>query len=172
MSVTSIRSSSLIRGGGGGEGENWELMDAGNAEIKFLPFWTLTFDDLSRPQMTSDGKNSNKFILSLVSAFQKHIVWKKSKNHFSGPFSSTCSMGWNDPHAQKQLQILKPQVMSFPMIYIMLIYEKVDFLSFPVFCTSLHLSSKVLVFWGHVCVCVCVCWMTPIQLWDCYHLNM
>ena len=33
----------------------------------------LTFDDLSRSQMTSDPKNSNRFISSLVSAFQKHI---------------------------------------------------------------------------------------------------
>ena len=36
----------------------------------------------------------------------------------------------NDPQAQKQLQILKAQVMSFPMIYNMSWYEKVDFLSF------------------------------------------
>ena len=39
----------------------------------------MTFNDLSRPQMTSDPKNSNRFICSLVSAFQKHIGWKKSK---------------------------------------------------------------------------------------------
>ena len=36
----------------------------------------------------------------------------------------------NDPQAPKQLQILKAQVMSFPMIYIMSIYEKVDFLMY------------------------------------------
>ena len=48
-----------------------------NSEIKFLLFWTLIFDDLSRSQMTSDRKNSNWFILSLVSAFQKHIIWIK-----------------------------------------------------------------------------------------------
>ena len=42
----------------------------------------MTFNDLSRPQMTSDHKNSNRFISSLVSAFQKHIGWKKSKKSF------------------------------------------------------------------------------------------
>ena len=46
---------------------------------RFCYFSNLTFDDLSRPQMTSDHKNSNRFISSLVSAFQKHIGWKKSK---------------------------------------------------------------------------------------------
>ena len=30
--------------------------------------------------MTSDPKNSKRFISSLASAFQKHSVWKKSKN--------------------------------------------------------------------------------------------
>ena len=46
--------------------------------------------------------------------------------------SSTQASKWgqNDPQAQKQLQILKAQVMSFPIIYSMSIYEKVDFLSF------------------------------------------
>ena len=57
--------------------------------------------------------------------------------------ASTRASKWvqNDPQAQKQLQILKAQVMSFSKIYIMLIYEKVDFLSFPVFCSSLLLTA-------------------------------
>ena len=61
-----------------------------NSEIKFLLFWTLTFDDLSRASK-----------------------W-----------------GQNEPKAQKQLQILKAQVMSFPMIYNMSwLYTSVFFLS-------------------------------------------
>ena len=34
----------------------------------------------------------------------------------------------NDPQAKKQLQILKAQDMTFPMIYNMSRYEKADFL--------------------------------------------
>ena len=36
----------------------------------------------------------------------------------------------NDLQAQKQLQILKAQAFSFPMIYIMSGYEKIDFMTF------------------------------------------
>ena len=43
-------------------------------------FWTLTSNDLSWAKMTSDPTNSKRLIPSLVSAFQKHSVWKKSKN--------------------------------------------------------------------------------------------
>ena len=46
---------------------------------RFCPFSMLTSNDLSRTQMTSNTKNSNTFISSLVSAFQKHSVWKKWK---------------------------------------------------------------------------------------------
>ena len=46
---------------------------------RFCSFSNLTFDDLSRPQMTSDPKNFDRFISSLVSAFQKYTVYKKSK---------------------------------------------------------------------------------------------
>ena len=34
------------------------------------------------------------------------------------------------PRAQKKLQILKAQAFSFPMIYIMSGYEKIDFMTF------------------------------------------
>merc|ERR1712030_217870 len=46
---------------------------------RFCYFSSLTFDDLSRPQMTSDPKNNYRFLKHKLSAFQKHIVWKKSK---------------------------------------------------------------------------------------------
>ena len=46
---------------------------------RFCNFSSLTFDDLSRPQMTSDPKNNYRFLKHKLSAFQKHIVWKKSK---------------------------------------------------------------------------------------------
>jgi hypothetical protein len=64
---------------------------------RFCWFWNLTSNNISRPQMTSDHKNFNRSISSSVSAFQKHIVWKKSKNLFWKLFSSTSSVGWNGP---------------------------------------------------------------------------
>ena len=93
----------------------------------------MTFNDLSRPQMTSDPKNSNRFICSLVSAFQKHIGWKKSKKSLfrsifkyellfpsPSPSPSVCtsctSLHLTSPHCTSCMR-----------------------------CTSLHLSSKVLI---------------------------
>ena len=63
---------------------------------RFCSFSNLTFDDLSRPQMTSDPKNLNRFISSLVSAFQKYTVYKKSKiSLFRSIFKyELCGLKW------------------------------------------------------------------------------
>ena len=61
---------------------------------RFCDFSSLTFDDLSRPQMTSDPKNSNRFLKHKLSAFQKHSVWKKSKKSFFRSIFKYVLLGW------------------------------------------------------------------------------
>ena len=52
----------------------------------------------------------------------------------------------NDPQAKKQLQILKAQVMSFPMIYDMSRYEKVDFLMYELQ-NGFRMALRVRMYW-------------------------
>ena len=70
---------------------------------RFCSFSNLTFDDLSRPQMTSDPKNFDRFISSLVSAFQKYTVYKKSKiSLFRSIFKyELCGLKWPETKIQK-----------------------------------------------------------------------
>ena len=71
---------------------------------RFCSFSNLTFDDLSRPQMTSDPKNFDRFISSLVSAFQKYTVYKKSKiSLFRSIFKyELCGLKWPETKIQKK----------------------------------------------------------------------
>jgi hypothetical protein len=53
----------------------------------------LTSNDLLRPRMTSDLKNSNRSILRSVSGFQKHIVCKKSRKLIFKAILAWCRAG-------------------------------------------------------------------------------
>ena len=79
------------------------------------------------------------FYLKNNHRFLKHKLWATNDIYHvmiwkSGflPIVYVRASKWvqNDPQAQKQLQILKAHTFTFPMIYIMSRYEKVDFLMY------------------------------------------
>ena len=62
----------------------------------------MTFNDLSRPQMTSDRKNFDRGRKRSISGFRKYIPCKKSKfSIFKSIFENTREMYENDPNPAK-----------------------------------------------------------------------
>ena len=108
--------------------------------------WPLmTFDDLSRSQMTSDLKNSNRFITSLVSAFQKHIGWKKSKNSLFKSIFMYELHGLKWPSSPKNnSRFLKHILLPFQWYISCQDMKKLIF-----WCTSFKMASEWL--WGLEC---------------------
>ena len=112
--------------------------------------------------MTSDRKKFQLIHSKLGLSFPKTYNLKKVKKiRFQVHFQVRAPWAEMTLKPKNNYRFLKHKSRAFQWYISCQCMKKLIFCHFlfsAPHCTTLHLSSKVLVFWGHVCVCVCVWW--------------